>query len=52
MSIVAKGEALSLPDLAEALAEARKEVLKAISDGLNAKTYSAVVQQKAKKAGA
>ena len=52
VTITARGEGLSLEDLADALAEARKEVLKAVSDGLNAKTYSAVVAQKSRKAGA
>jgi ParB/RepB/Spo0J family partition protein len=49
VSIVASGEALSLDDLIESLGEAQKEAKKARDQGLDAKTFSAVMRDKAKK---
>jgi ParB family chromosome partitioning protein len=43
---------LSLDDLIEALGEAQKEARKARDQGLDAKTFSAVMKDKAKKGGA
>jgi ParB/RepB/Spo0J family partition protein len=48
VSIVASGKELSLDDLIEALAEAQKEARKAREQGLDAKTFSAVMTDKAK----
>jgi len=49
ISIVASGEELSLDDLIEALGEAQKEAKRARDQGLDAKTFSAVMKDKAKK---
>ena len=49
VSITASGSELSLDDLIEALAEAQKEARKAREQGLDAKTFSAVMKDKAKK---
>lgn len=46
--IVASGEALSLDDLIEALGEAQKEARKAREQGLDAKTFQAVLRDRAK----
>lgn len=48
VSIVASGDELSLDDLIEALAEAGKEARKARDQGLDAKTFQAVLRDKAK----
>lgn len=48
-SVVVSGEELSLDDLIEALGEAQKEARKAREQGLDAKTFSAVMKDKAKK---
>lgn len=48
VSIVVSGEELSLDDLIEALGVAQKEARKAREDGLDAKTFSAVMQKKSK----
>lgn len=48
VGIVVSGEELSLDDLIEALAEAQKEARKAREQGLDAKTFSAVMRDKAK----
>lgn len=48
VSVVASGEELSLDDLIEALGEAQKEAKKAREQGLDAKTFSAVMRDKAK----
>lgn len=50
-SVVVSGEELSLDDLIEALGEAQKEARKAREQGLDAKTFSAVMKDKAKKGG-
>ena len=52
VSITASGSELSLDDLIEALGEAQKEAKKAREQGLDAKTFSAVMRDKAKKGGA
>lgn len=52
VSITAAGDDLSLDDLIEALGEAQKEARKARDQGLDAKTFSAVMKDKAKKGGA
>jgi ParB/RepB/Spo0J family partition protein len=49
VSIVASGEALSLDDLIESLGEAQKEARRAREQGLDAKTFSAVMRDKARK---
>jgi hypothetical protein len=49
VSIVASGEDLSLDDLIEALGEAQKEARRAREQGLDAKTFSAVMKDKSKK---
>ncbi|MBR9804502.1 ParB/RepB/Spo0J family partition protein [bacterium] len=49
VSISASGNELSLDDLIEALSEAQKEARKAREQGLDAKTFSAVTKDKAKK---
>jgi len=49
VSIVASGEGLSLDDLIESLGEAQKEAKKAREQGLDAKTFSAVMRDKARK---
>jgi ParB family chromosome partitioning protein len=46
--IVASGEALSLDDLIDALGEAQKEAKKAREQGLDAKTFQAVMRDRAK----
>lgn len=46
--IVASGEALSLDDLIDALGEAQKEARKAREQGLDAKTFQAVLRDRAK----
>lgn len=46
--IVASGEGLSLDDLIEALAEAQKEARRAREQGLDAKTFQAVMRDRAK----
>lgn len=51
VGIVVSGEELSLDDLIEALGEAQKEAKKARDQGLDAKTFSAVMRDKAKAAG-
>jgi len=48
-SVVVSGEKLSLDDLIEALGDAQKEARKAREQGLDAKTFSAVMKDKAKK---
>ena len=48
VGIVVSGEELSLDDLIEALGEAQKEAKKARDQGLDAKTFSAVMKDKAK----
>jgi len=48
-SVVVSGEELSLDDLIEALGEAQKEARKAREQGLDAKTFSAVMKDKSKK---
>ncbi len=48
VGIVVTGEELSLDDLIEALGEAQKEAKKAREQGLDAKTFSAVMRDKAK----
>ena len=48
VGIVVTGEELSLDDLIEALVEAQKEAKKAREQGLDAKTFSAVMKDKAK----
>ena len=48
VGIVVSGEELSLDDLIEALGEAQKEAKKARDQGLDAKTFSAVMRDKAK----
>ncbi|MBI1246882.1 ParB/RepB/Spo0J family partition protein [bacterium] len=52
VSISASGSELSLDDLIEALGDAQKEARKAREQGLDAKTFSAVMKDKAKKGGA
>lgn len=52
VSISASGAELSLDDLIDALSEAQKEARKAREQGLDAKTFSAVMKDKARKAGA
>lgn len=47
--IVISGEGLSLDDLIEALADAQKEAKKAREQGLDAKTFQAVLRDKAKR---
>lgn len=49
VSIVASGKGLSLDDLIESLGEAQKEAKKAREQGLDAKTFSAVMRDKARK---
>jgi ParB family chromosome partitioning protein len=51
-SITVAGADLSLDDLIEALGESQKEARKAREQGLDAKTFSAVMKDKAKKGGA
>jgi len=46
--ITISGQDLSLSDAAEALGEAQKAIRKAIADGLDAKTWQAVMRDKAK----
>jgi ParB/RepB/Spo0J family partition protein len=48
-NVVVSGEELSLDDLIEALGDAQKEARKAREQGLDAKTFSAVMKDKAKK---
>lgn len=50
-SITVAGADLSLDDLIEALGESQKEARKAREQGLDAKTFSAVMKDKAKKGG-
>jgi malonyl CoA-acyl carrier protein transacylase len=50
-NVVVSGEELSLDDLIEALGDAQKEARKAREQGLDAKTFSAVMKDKAKKGG-
>lgn len=52
VSISASGAELSLDDLIDALSETQKEARKAREQGLDAKTFSAVMKDKARKAGA
>lgn len=47
--IVVSGEGLSLDDLIEALAEAQKEAKKAREQGLDSRTFQAVLRDKAKR---
>ncbi len=49
MVIVVTGEGMSLDDLIEGLAEAQKEAKKAREQGLDAKTFQAVLRDKAKR---
>jgi len=49
--VVVSGTAVSLSDVIEALAEAQKEAKRAQQEGLNAKTWQAVMRDRAKKAG-
>jgi ParB family chromosome partitioning protein len=49
--IVASGNGLSLDDLIESLGEAQKEAKKARDQGLDAKTFQAVLRDKSKKRG-
>jgi len=51
ISLAVSGEELSLDDLIEALGEAQKEARRAREQGLDAKTFSAVMKDKAKKGG-
>ena len=50
--IVASGEGLSLDDLIESLGEAQKEAKRAREQGLDAKTFQAVMKDKSKKRSA
>jgi ParB/RepB/Spo0J family partition protein len=50
-TVVVSGEELSLDDIIEALAEAQKEARKAREQRLDAKTFSAVMRDKAKGGG-
>lgn len=50
--VTASGAELSLDDMLDSLRTAQKEVLKAIDQGLDAKTFTAVMKDKAKKGGA
>ncbi|HWL28813.1 MAG TPA: ParB/RepB/Spo0J family partition protein [Burkholderiaceae bacterium] len=52
VSITVSGTDLSLDDFAEALAEARREVMKAREQSLDVKTFAAVMRDKAKLGGA
>lgn len=52
VSISVSGADLSLEDFIEALAEAQKEARKAREQSLDAKTFAAVMRDKARKAGA
>lgn len=52
ISITVSGADLSLDDFIEALAEAQKEARKAREQALDAKTFAAVMRDKARKAGA
>jgi ParB family transcriptional regulator, chromosome partitioning protein len=47
--IVASGEGLTLDDLIESLGEAQREAKKAREQGLDAKTFSAVLRDKSRK---
>jgi ParB family chromosome partitioning protein len=49
VNITVSGEGLSLDELIESLGEAQKEAKKARDQGLDAKTFSAVMRDKAKK---
>ena len=51
VSVTVAGGELSLDELVEALAEAGRQARKAREDGLDAKTFAAVMRDKAKKAG-
>lgn len=51
LSVVVSGQEVSLDELIDALAEAQKEAKRARDQGLDAKTFSAVMKDKAKKAG-
>lgn len=51
LSVVVSGQELSLDELIEALGDAQKEARKAREQGLDAKTFSAVMKDKAKKGG-
>ncbi len=51
LSVTVSGQELSLDELIEALGEAQKEAKRAREQGLDAKTFSAVMKDKAKKAG-
>jgi ParB/RepB/Spo0J family partition protein len=50
VNVVVSGQEVSLDELIDALAEAQKEARKAREQGLDAKTFSAVMKDKAKKA--
>lgn len=52
VSISASGADLSLDDLIDALSDAQKEARKAREQGLDAKTFAAVMKDKARKGGA
>ena len=49
MCIVASGQALTLDDLIESLGEAQREAKKAREQGLDARTFQAVLRDKARK---
>lgn len=51
LSVVVSGQELSLDELIEALGDAQKEAKRAREQGLDAKTFSAVMKDKAKKGG-
>lgn len=51
VSVAVSGQEVSLDELIDALGEAQKEAKKARDQGLDAKTFSAVMKDKAKKAG-
>lgn len=51
VSVAVSGQELALDDLIEALADAQKEAKRAREQGLDAKTFSAVMKDKARKAG-
>lgn len=51
VSVAVSGAELSLDELIEALGEAQKQAKKAREDGLDAKTFTAVLKDKARKGG-
>ena len=52
LSVVVSGQELSLDDLIEALSDAQKEAKRAREQGLDARTFSQVLKDKARKGGA